>query len=83
MRGLLLIILLILTTAPVVADTGSLRAIVSSSNAPPYALFDESGDLAGGISKDILEALARASLDASEDSAKASSDMRRVDAICY
>lgn len=48
MRGLLLIILLILTTAPVVADTGSLRAIVSNSNAPPYALFDESGDLAGG-----------------------------------
>lgn len=58
MRGLLLISSLILTSAPVVADTGSLRAIVSSSNAPPYALFDESGDLAGGISKDILEALA-------------------------
>lgn len=58
MRGLLLISLLILTSAPVGADTGSLRAIVSSSNAPPYALFVESGDLAGGISKDILEALA-------------------------
>lgn len=35
-----------------------LRAVVSDSNTPPYAIFDASGTLSAGLSKDILDALA-------------------------
>lgn len=36
-----------------------LRAIVSESNTPPYAIFAADGSLQAGISKDIIDELAR------------------------
>lgn len=42
-------------------ETRLLRAVVSDSNTPPYAIFDVSGALSAGLSKDILDALARTS----------------------
>ncbi len=56
-RGLLLIILLILTTAPVVADTGSLRAIVSNSNAPLMHCLSRVAIWQGGSAKIFLKLL--------------------------
>ena len=35
-----------------------LRAAVSDTNTPPYAIFDDAGKLSAGLSKDILDALA-------------------------
>jgi polar amino acid transport system substrate-binding protein len=40
------------------SERGVLRAAVSDSNTPPYAIFDDSGKLSAGLSKDILDALA-------------------------
>ena len=57
MRSFLLMVF-ILVTKVAFAEVSALRAIVSDSNAPPYAIFDQEGNLAGGISKDILDLLA-------------------------
>ncbi|WP_213997139.1 transporter substrate-binding domain-containing protein [Arsukibacterium sp.] len=55
-RLLLLIGLASFTAAA--SERGALRAVVSDSNTPPYAIFDDSGRLSAGLSKDILDALA-------------------------
>lgn len=63
MRSFILKTVLLLSMPAVLADTPTVRAIVSDSNAPPYALFTPQGGLTGGISKDILEeAVTRSSL---------------------
>lgn len=36
-----------------------LRAVVSDTNSPPYAIFDLTGNLSSGISKDIVDELGR------------------------
>lgn len=61
MRSFLLVILLLLNTRLAVSEVTTVRAIVSASNAPPYAFFDKSGHLSGGISKDILDELSKRS----------------------
>lgn len=58
MRGFILLIFLLCSFKAALAEVKTIRAIVSDSNAPPFALFDQDSNLAGGISKDILEALA-------------------------
>ncbi|CAM5209026.1 hypothetical protein [Alishewanella longhuensis] len=58
MRGFILLLLMLCSFKAVLAEVKTIRAIVSDSNAPPFALFDQDSNLAGGISKDILEALA-------------------------
>lgn len=58
MRGFILLLLLLCSFKAALAEVKTIRAIVSDSNAPPFALFDQDSNLAGGISKDILEALA-------------------------
>lgn len=58
MRSLICLVFLSLLYAPVLAAQGMLRAIVSDSNAPPYAMFDQGSNLTAGISKDLLETLA-------------------------
>ncbi|WP_157610918.1 substrate-binding periplasmic protein [Arsukibacterium perlucidum] len=40
------------------SERNILRAVVSDSNTPPYAIFDDAGKLSAGLSKDILDALA-------------------------
>lgn len=40
-------------------QTSQLRAIVSESNTPPYAIFDAAGNLKAGLSKDIIDELGR------------------------
>jgi len=59
MRGFALYGFLIFFNASVLAETQTIRAIVSDSNAPPFAIFDDKLQLTSGISKDILEALAQ------------------------
>lgn len=65
MRGFALFCFFVFINTPVLAEPQTIRAIVSDSNAPPYAIFDAAFDhnlqLTGGISKDILEALAQRS----------------------
>ncbi|OCW96723.1 hypothetical protein A9165_10150 [Alishewanella sp. HH-ZS] len=62
MRSFLPVILfLLISSSLAVAERTTVRAIVSASNAPPYALFDESGSLSAGISKDILDELSKRS----------------------
>lgn len=40
------------------ASNTTIRAIVSDSNTPPYAMFNQYQQLSGGLSKDILDELA-------------------------
>ncbi|SNY50810.1 polar amino acid transport system substrate-binding protein [Arsukibacterium tuosuense] len=60
LRQCVMLLLLIFTVACSVAasERSVLRAVVSDSNTPPYAIFDDSGKLTAGLSKDILDALA-------------------------
>lgn len=58
MRGFTLLFLILCSFQAELAELKTIRAIVSESNAPPFALFDQESHLTGGISKDILEALA-------------------------
>lgn len=57
MRSFLLVMLCLLSGRMAIAESTIVRAIVSASNAPPYALFDENDHLSSGISKDILDEL--------------------------
>ncbi|MBV2131046.1 substrate-binding periplasmic protein [Arsukibacterium indicum] len=54
----LLLLFSIVGCAAVASERNTLRAVVSDSNTPPYAIFDSSGALSAGLSKDILDALA-------------------------
>lgn len=54
----LLLLVAMASVAAVASERSVLRAVVSDSNTPPYAIFDESGMLSAGLSKDILDALA-------------------------
>lgn len=54
----LLLLLSIISCAADANERNTLRAVVSDSNTPPYAIFDGSGALSAGLSKDILDALA-------------------------
>ena len=57
MRGLILLPFILFLSKVSIVDASTIRVIVSNSNAPPYALFDESANLVAGISKDILDTL--------------------------
>lgn len=57
MRGVILIFLTMLISTATIAEVKTIRAIVSDSNAPPFAIFDSNAVLSAGISRDILEAL--------------------------
>lgn len=61
MRSFAHTLLLLLSTEVAAERLVPLRAIVSESNAPPYALFDDRGFLSAGISKDLLDALVKRS----------------------
>ena len=41
-------------------EAAAIRAVVSDSNTPPYAIFNAENGLEAGISKDILDELAKA-----------------------
>ncbi|KKO46144.1 hypothetical protein WG68_07265 [Arsukibacterium ikkense] len=60
LRYLVTLPLLLATSHLVMASAQptQLRAAVSDSNTPPYAIFDASGKLSSGLSKDILDELA-------------------------
>ena len=58
LRQCVKLLVLILTCNVAASDRGVLRAVVSDSNTPPYAIFDDAGKLSAGLSKDILDALA-------------------------
>lgn len=55
-----LMILSCLLSAVVTAETIAIRAVVSESNTPPYAIFNAEQMVEAGISKDILDELATA-----------------------
>lgn len=57
MRGLILLCFTLFLSTTSLAEVRTLRAIVSDSNAPPFAIFDTSTLLTAGISKDILQQL--------------------------
>ncbi|MDX1677462.1 transporter substrate-binding domain-containing protein [Arsukibacterium sp.] len=56
-----LCLLFVITSTAAASEITMLRAVVSDSNTPPYAIFDESGALSAGLSKDILDALSQVS----------------------
>lgn len=57
MRSFIFVVLMLLSLSSY-ASQSELRAVVSNSNAPPYALFDQNSQLVGGVSKALLENLA-------------------------
>ncbi|HAW93710.1 TPA: hypothetical protein DCX24_13940 [Candidatus Azambacteria bacterium] len=57
-QGISSSLLLLQAWSAVASELQVLRAVVSDSNMPPYAIFDETGRLSSGLSKDILDALA-------------------------
>ncbi|MDP2716056.1 ABC transporter substrate-binding protein [Rheinheimera sp.] len=55
----LCLILLCLAALPVAGNTAPIRAVVSDSNTPPYAIFNADKVLQAGLSKDIIDELGR------------------------
>src|SRR5690606_3352456 len=55
----LCLILLCFSVLPAAIASEPVRAIVSDSNMPPYAIFNADNVLQAGLSKDIIDELAR------------------------
>jgi polar amino acid transport system substrate-binding protein len=53
------LLLLVLACNAAAIQNNTIRAVVSDSNTPPYAIFDTTGSLTAGLSKDILDTLAQ------------------------
>ena len=52
-------VLMLISASIVAQDTMPIRAIVSDSNTPPYAIFAADASLQAGLSKDIIDELGR------------------------
>lgn len=53
------LVFMLLSASSLAQDTLPIRAIVSDSNTPPYAIFAADASLQAGLSKDILDELGR------------------------